>query len=114
VLVSPAWVSASGGVDVGQLRRRRCCSSLRWLQRPVMAAMARLQRPVMAAAATGDGGCGAAAAANNGDCGVWWRLQQPVTAVAAASRSADCGGIEARISGSGKKSDSNYHVRGEE
>jgi hypothetical protein len=66
----------------------------------------------VAAAATGDGGCGVAAAANNGDCGVWWRLQRLVTAVAVAS--AGCGGVEARISGSGKKSDSNYHVREKE
>jgi hypothetical protein len=51
----------------------------------------------------GDGGCGAAAAAGNSGCGVRWRLQRPVTAVAAASGSAGCGGAEARVSGSEKK-----------
>jgi hypothetical protein len=56
-----------------------------------------------AAAAAGDGGCGATAAVGNDGCGVQWRLQRPVTAVAAASGSAGCGGAEARVSGSKKK-----------
>jgi hypothetical protein len=100
-------VAAARGSGVGPA----AASAL--LQRSVTAAVAG-DGDCGAAAAAGGGGCSAAAAAGNGGCGVWWRLQRPVTAVPAASGSAGCGGAEARVSGSGKKSGFDYHVRGEE
>jgi hypothetical protein len=40
--------------------------------------------------------------------------RRPVPVAATTWVSADCGGAEARVSESGKKSGSDYHVRGEE